>query len=162
MSAHTGKSRTSLPTTPLEDPRPFGPVFMRRFRHPFDRQEVRVIERRRGGGSHHRLNLHVELPDGVRIWLPATWTSLEARDPDAPKLLGELPDFIRLRNLLDDLERRREATDGQGTGTVAAGSSGVGGTRGEVAPGSAPGSGGVRAGDGGPDGPSGEPEGDVR
>ncbi len=82
---------------------------MRRFRHPFDGQEVKVIERWGGGGSHHRLNLHVELPDGVRMWLPATWTSLEAREPGAPELLGELPDFIRLRNLLDDLERCLEA-----------------------------------------------------
>ncbi|MYI70750.1 MAG: hypothetical protein F4103_19115 [Boseongicola sp. SB0673_bin_14] len=139
-----------------------GPVFMRRFRHPFDGQEVKVIERRRGGGSHHKLNLHVELPDGVRMWLPATWTSLDARDPDAPKLLGELPDFIRLRNLLDDLERRLEATDGQGTGTVAAGASGVGATRGEVASDSSPGPGGVGAGVGGADGPAGGPEGDVR
>ena len=31
------------------------------------------------------------------MWIPATWTSLEAREPDAPKLLGELSDFIRLR-----------------------------------------------------------------
>ena len=135
---------------------------MRRFRHPFDGQEVQVIERRRGGGSYHRLNLHVELPDGTRMWLPATWTSLEAHDPGAPELLGELPDFIRLRNLLDDLERRLEVTDGQGSGTVAAGASGVGGARGEVAPGSAAGPGGVRAGAGGADGPAGGPEGDVR
>ena len=92
---------------------------MRRFRHPFDGQKVKVIERRRGGGSHHRLNLHIELPDGVRIWFPATWTSFAARDPGAPNLLGELPDFIRLRNLLDDLERHLEATYGQGTGTFA-------------------------------------------
>ena len=94
---------------------------MRLFRHPFDGQEVRVVERRRGGGSHYRLNLHVELPDGTRMWLSATWTSLEARDPGALELLGELPDFIRLRILRDDLERRLEATDGQGTGTVADG-----------------------------------------
>ncbi len=73
------------------------------------------------GGSHHRPDLHVELPDGVRMWFPAVWTSLGARDPDAPRLLGELPDLIRLRNLPGDLERRPEATDGQGTRTVAAG-----------------------------------------
>ena len=107
---------------------------MRGFRHPFDGQEVKVIERRRGGGSHHRLNLHVELPDGVRMWLPATLTSLEARAPGEQALLGELPDFIWLRNLLDDLERGLEATDGQGTGTVAAGTSGVGGACRELAP----------------------------
>ena len=39
-----------------------------------------------------RLTVAPVVPDGVRMWLPATWTSLEARDPGAPELHGELPD----------------------------------------------------------------------
>ena len=95
-TAATGPSRTSLPNALLEDPRPSGPVFLRRCRHPFDGQELEVIERRRGGGSHHKLNLHVVMPDGSRMWVPARWTSLEARDPENPQLLGELPDFVEV------------------------------------------------------------------
>ncbi len=45
------------------------------------------------------------------MWIPAMWTSLEARSSVGPELLGELSDFIRLRTLLDELERRLEATD---------------------------------------------------
>ena len=135
---------------------------MRRFKHPFDGQELKVIERRRGGGSYHRLNLHVELPDGTRMWLPATWTSLEARDPDAPALFGQLPDFIRLRNLLDDLERLMEASDGPGPRTVSACASRAGRARSEMASGSDGGQGSVRGGVGAADGSAGDPEGEDR
>ena len=78
-----------------EDPRPSGPVFLRRCQHPFDGQ----VEASSGGGAAEAitLNLHVVMPDGSRMWIPARWTSLEARDPK----LGELP-FVRLRKLLDD------------------------------------------------------------
>ena len=96
------------------------------------------------------------------MWIPARWTSLEARDPDKPQLLGELPDFVRLRKLLDDLERRLEAPDGQGTGTVAAGASGVGGARGGLAPDSGSGQGSAGEEACGADGPAGGPGGEVR
>ena len=147
--------RTKLCTTLLEDLWPSGPVFLRRCRHRFDGQQVEVIERRRGGGNHARLNLHVVLPDGSRMWIPAGWTSLEAPDADAPKLLGALPDFVKLRTLLDDLERRLEAEDGRGSATGAAGASGVGGTDGCMARDSVPGPGGAGRGAGGADGPEG-------
>ena len=96
------------------------------------------------------------------MWFPATWTSLEARDPGAPALLGQLPDFIRLRTLLDDLERLMDSSDGPGPRTVPACASGVGGARSEMAPGSGAGPGSVCAGVGAADGSAGDPEGEDR
>ena len=72
-----------------------------------------VAARRLGG--HHAMNLHVEVPDGTRIRTLATGTGPETRDPDTPGPLGTFSDFIGPCPPLDDLERRPEASDGQGT-----------------------------------------------
>ena len=65
------------------------------------------------------------------MWLPATWMSLEARDPGALALLGQLPDFMRLRTLLDDLERLMDSSHGTGPGSVCAGVGAADGSAGE-------------------------------
>ena len=68
------------------------------------------------------LKVKVRFPDGSECWLPASWTSLGAAAPDTPRLVGNLPDFVALRNLVCTLAERCGAGHHGVPDTVAAGS----------------------------------------
>ena len=79
-------------------------VYIRRHKHPYDGQEVKVVMRR-----HHAdggLHLRVEMPDGVRFQVPASWTTLVPVDPDVVPLRGRLCDLFALADLVGTMEDR--------------------------------------------------------
>ena len=97
-----------------------------------------VIGVRHAGGRGPKVN--VRLPDGSCCWLPVSWTSLGAPVPGAPRLAGELPDFLALRKLVWTFAERCGAADGAtGSDPAAAGAAGVGGTLAALAVGAASG-----------------------
>ena len=71
------------------------------------------------------LHLRVELADGVRLQVPASWTTLDPVDPDFVPLRGRLHDMFALATLVESMEARGGVTGGDGSG--AAGAAGVAG-----------------------------------
>ncbi len=71
------------------------------------------------------LRVKVRLPDGSTCWLPASWTSLGAREPDSRRLAGELPDFVALCNLVRALAQRCSSAQDGGSDETAAGAAGA-------------------------------------
>ena len=92
------------------------------------------------------LHLRVEMPDGARFQVPASWTTLVPVDPGFVPLRGQLRDMLALADLMDVMEGRLGIAGRDGTG--------VGGTSGVAGPdravdevsGSRPGGAGVGAG----------------
>ena len=93
----------------------------------------------------------VRLPDGSSCWLPLSLTSLGAPVADAPRLAGELPDRLALRNRVGTLAERCGTGDGEIADTAAAGAAGVGGTLAALAERAASGAGTAAAGTGADD-----------
>jgi len=63
---------------------------------------------------HGRLELVLELPDGGRSLVPASWTDLEPRaegESDRAATLGGLDELKRVRLLVDSLLRRIDVHD---------------------------------------------------
>ena len=141
-----GLSRQRFPLTPrnaipegAEPPDPPDAVTICRPRHPLEGTTVAVIGLRSAG--HRGLRVKVRLPDGSSCWLPESWTSLGVPAAGAPRLAGELPDFLALRTLVWTLAERRGAADGGRSHTAPAGAAGVGGTLAALAGGAASGAG---------------------
>ena len=87
------------------------------------------------------LKVNVRLPDGSSCWLPVAWTSLGAPVAGSPRLAGELPDFLALRNLVWALAERCGVVDGGRSDPAARGVAGVGGTLAALGDGAASGAG---------------------
>ena len=70
------------------------------------------MRRRHAAGG---LHLRVELADGVRLQVPAGWTTLDPVGPDFVPLRGRLHDMLALADLVESMEARGGVTGGDGT-----------------------------------------------
>jgi len=76
---------------------------------------LRVLGHLHRNGRYH---LTLELPDGTRSLIPASWTDLDGVPPPTPEgetptnaspLLGSVSDLLHARKVVDALLRRLEA-----------------------------------------------------
>ena len=92
--------------------------------YPFHGQEVEVRMGLRD--SEGRLHLRVELADGGRREIPASWTDLEASDKELPRERLRAQDLLELARLVEFLERRHGG-ESKRAEAAPAGSAGAGG-----------------------------------
>ena len=73
--------------------------------HPFQGQSLEVLRHARMRG---RLHFVLILPDGSKSLIPAEWTDFNVTtcSPQNSELIGSLDDLLRLRGLVDALQRR--------------------------------------------------------
>lgn len=64
------------------------------------------------------LHLRVGLADGVRLQVPASWTTLDPVDADSVPLRGRLHDMHALADLVESMEVRGGFTRGDGAGAA--------------------------------------------
>src|SRR5271165_3348786 len=73
--------------------------------HPFEGRSLEVL---RVTQRHDRLQLVVIIPDGSKSLIPAEWTSFKAAvdTRHGQQMIGSVDDLLRLRGLVDALQRR--------------------------------------------------------
>jgi Family of unknown function (DUF5372) len=89
-----------------------GTVVITRPGHPLHGRELRVLGRMRRHGARELL---VEIPDGSKRLIPASWTDLDraagAEEGDGPATLGPVTDLLSLSVLVSALcARSRSGT----------------------------------------------------
>ena len=100
--------------------------------HPFDGMELSVYNSWRGADG--QLQLRVELPNGRRRTMPASWTSLECPGEDVPRTHGRASDYLGLLKLVETLEDRcGQGRQGDGCESRAAGARSADGSLGKRA-----------------------------
>src|SRR5215467_14457249 len=80
-----------------------GTVVITRPRHPLHGRELRVLG---GMRRHGKRELLVELPDGSKRLVPASWAGLELPAGDGPGTLGSVADLLGLSVLVSALSAR--------------------------------------------------------
>ena len=96
-----GQQTNTLEGLPASTP---APVYLRRYKHPYDGQELKVHGRRRHADGRHFLN--VEMPDGQRFRIPENWTTLSGPVSLTPGVRGSIAAFLSLLDRVELLEER--------------------------------------------------------
>ena len=96
-----GQQTNTLKGLPASTP---APVYLRRYKHPYDGQELKVHGRRRHADGRHFLN--VEMPDGQRFRIPENWTTLSGPVSLTPGVRGSIAAFLSLLDRVELLEER--------------------------------------------------------
>ena len=96
-----GQQTNTLKGLPASTP---APVYLRRYKHPYDGQELKVHGRRRHADGRHFLN--VEMADGQRFRIPENWTTLSGPVSLTPGVRGSIAAFLSLLDRVELLEER--------------------------------------------------------